>query len=324
MAQQPKNPFQDEELTVRMGQRDPLTVRGQSAAKSPGRTPTVEQAAAKIQPRTPTVEQPAARAPPGKTGAPMKPAAPTKLPAPAKQRSGAGSLTAIPQRKEEGVRYSSTFDSVDQTRTNTRLGRTVSSPGGDLQPAKRTLSRDEMKAVATRFDGTVVPASVAMSSSNLRPVEPEVASTPGSRDPLLSRVVLDQFAPETNPRYARREAGHIFVWDFANAMGCKVPRYRATGELTLEQVCSWFRTLGTDAGWIKITGQRAVELATGGAPVIALPRNPRLMLLAVARPDEQGSDGLPLLSSACQRQRGSRLTAAEAFGERHADYYFHE
>jgi hypothetical protein len=44
----------------------------------------------------------------------------------------------------------------------------------------------------------------------------------------------------------------------------------------------------------------------------------------VARPDARGKDGLPLLASACSRNCGNQLTVVEAFGERYADYYFHD
>jgi hypothetical protein len=239
---------------------------------------------------------------------------------PALPSSGPSSNPAL--RREEGPRFSSTFDGRDTTRTEVLLGQR---PTRSAEvPALRVPTREAMKAVSARFDGMTAGYAVVQPPSRLKPLEPDVSSTPGARDPLLTRVVLDQFAPEVNPRYARGEAGHLFAWDFTHAMGCAVPRFRAGGELTLGQICAWLRTLSADAGWVLVSSRRASELAATGAPVLVLPKTPRSALIAVARPDRRGSDGLPLLASACSRACGSQLTVAQAFGEPRADFYFHE
>jgi hypothetical protein len=54
-----------------------------------------------------------------------------------------------------------------------------------------------------------------------------------------------------------------------------------------------------------------------------MPKASGASLLAVGRPDEVDADGAPLLASACSLRRGNRLTTREAFGQRHADYFFH-
>jgi hypothetical protein len=353
VPEQPKNPFGDDEVTVGMGSRHgPAARPGPRPAGQAGPRPTGTAA----DPSRSSGMLPPVKAAPGRAGpSPAAPGAALTKARPAPAASGAGpargsgagpavktspgqagptpgasaargsaSLTATPRRTSSGDGFASAFDSEEQTRTEVQRVRTLGAVPAVQPPPRRTLTKDEVKAVARRFDGNAVPSAAAMSASMLQPVNAEVVSAPGARDPLLSRVVLDQFAPEINRRYASRESGHIFVWDYANAMGCQVPRYRASGELSIAQVCSWFRTLAADAGWIKIVSSRAAELSGKGYPVIALPRNPQSMLLAVVRPDERGGDGMPLLASACRRHRGNKLTIGEAFGERQAEFYFHD
>lgn len=179
---------------------------------------------------------------------------------PALRPSGTSTNPAL--RREEGPRFTSTFDGRDTTRTEALLGQR---PTRSAEvPALRVPTREEVEAVSRRFDGMTAGRAVVQPPSRLKPLEPDVSSTPGARDPLLTRVVLDQFAPEVNPRYAKGEAGHLFAWDFTHAMGCAVPRFRAGGELTLGQLCAWLRTLSADAGWLLISARRAAELCRHG------------------------------------------------------------
>ncbi len=319
MAPGPRTPF-DDELTVSMSAEEREEAL-RAARKPVPRPPATAKQAARAGP------VPGAK--PGATGAHpalARPAGPGPSQArvtdvvPALRPPGTSTNPAL--RRQEGPRFDSTFDGQDTTRTEVLLGQR---PTRSVEvPSLRVPTREEMKAVSARFDGMTAGRAVVQPPSRLTPLEPDVSSTPGARDPLLTRVVLDQFAPEVNPRYARGEAGHLFVWDFTHAMGCAVPRFRAGGELTLGQLWAWLRTLSADAGWLLVSARRVSALAATGAPVIALPRTPRSPLIAVARPDLRGKDGLPLLASACSRERGSQLTVAQAFGEPQADFYFHE
>jgi hypothetical protein len=226
-------------------------------------------------------------------------------------------VAAPPPRPAE--RFASSFGDV-AVKPGPALGRPQPQPAA---APGHPLTQAEVSAVAARFDGRRAAASAEVPAAQFKPLEVEATSQPGARQAVLTRAVLDQFAPETNSRYAVGECGHVFVWDFTRAMGCATPRWKAARELTAEQVCAWFRSLGTTDGWIRVASARAAELLKAGHPVIAMPKASGASLLAVGRPDEVDADGAPLLASACGLRRGNRLTTREAFGLRHADYFFH-
>jgi hypothetical protein len=227
--------------------------------------------------------------------------------------------TVIPPVTTPKGRFASGFGEDKTKKFDAGLGRDRPS----LTPRPPSLSQLELQAVAERIDGSRPSPSVEIPAAQLAPLEFEATSFPGDRNPILTRAVLDQFAPETNARYEVGECGHVFVWDFTSAMGCPTPRWKGKLELSMAQVGSWFRSLSTDAGWIRLSPSRAAELALTGAVVVALPKGSAEVLLAVARPDELDEDGGPLLATACSRQRGNKLTVRQAFGQRHADYFYH-
>ncbi len=290
-----RNPFDDEERTV-TGEPFNIPARPQKPAPPPaGGKP------APLKPSgTPTVTMEKV----GRTGAPAP-----KVAVPA----------VIPPVTTPKGRFASGFGEDTTKRFDAAVGRDRPA----LTPRPATLSQLELQAVADRIDGSRPSPSVEIPAARLAPLEFEARSFPGDRNPVLTRAVLDQFAPETNARYQVGEGGHVFVWDFTSAMGCPTPRWKGTLELTMAQVGAWFRSLSTDAGWIRLSPSRAAELALTGAVVIALPKGSPQVLLAVARPDELDEDGSPLLATACSRQRGNKLTVRLAFGQRHADYFYH-
>jgi hypothetical protein len=226
-------------------------------------------------------------------------------------------VTSMPTRP--AGRFASAFGDDEKTQVDRLMGR----PRPTAPPQGPRLTPAELTAVAARFDGKRPSPSVEIPAAQLKPLEVEASSVPGDRHALLTRAVLDQFAPETNSRYAEGECGHVFVWDFTRAMGCATPRWKRNIELTMEQVCAWFRSLSNAEGWIRVAATRAIELGKAGNPVIAMPKTAGLPLLAVLRPDDVDPEGAPLLASACSRKRGNRMTSREAFGQRHADFFFH-
>lgn len=95
-------------------------------------------------------------------------------------------------------------------------------------------------------------------------------------------AVIDQFAVETNPRYAPRNGntyGHIFLWDVTTAMGAEVPHWvdpsgapSAAGsgrELLPADVSMWLETHGERRGWRWVDADEAQQLAAQGHPVVA-------------------------------------------------------
>lgn len=284
-----KNPFEDEERTVAMpGDLSSKPKRPLSKVQTP-KTSALKPSSAPPVPSSPT----------GASSAKLAP------------------VVAPPRPRATG-RFASSFGE-ENTQMNLVMGKALPLP----KPSSPSLTPAAVQQVATRFDGKKAAPSVEVPVSQLRPMQLEVESEPGLRQALLTRAVIDQFAPETNSRYATGECGHIFIWDFTRAMGCATPRWKGKTELNMVQVCSWFRSLATGDGWIKIAATRASELLHLGHPVVAMPKTAGAALLAVGRPEDVDVDGTPFLSSACSRRRGARLTTREAFGQRHADYYFH-
>lgn len=188
---------------------------------------------------------------------------------------------------------------------------------------KRTQTTQQMRAVGERYTAQVAD-EVKVTGRHLAPLAAPIQSQPGARHPVLTLSVLEQFRPADNPRYAKNERGHLFIWDATTALGCGIPLYKGAGRLSLEDVVSWFRTLSNGRGWVRVSSMRALELCGKGHPVIALPKGstvePRI---ALCRPGPAGKDGTPLLVSACRAKKGNALSTQEALGARAAEYHFH-
>lgn len=188
--------------------------------------------------------------------------------------------------------------------------------------AKRPPPTQAMRAFGERYSKETA-AEVNVTGRQLVPLSAPIQSQPGARHPVLTTSVIDQFRPGENPRYQKGERGHLFAWDVMTAMGVQIPLYKGAGRLTLDDVVSWFRTLSNGRGWVRISTARAVELASRGYPVVALPRGNVEPRIGICRPGPAGKDGAPVLACGCRAKRGAALMTAEALGVRHAEYYFH-
>ena len=187
---------------------------------------------------------------------------------------------------------------------------------------KRTQTTQQMRAFGEKYSAQVSD-EVKVTGRHLAPLAAPLQSQPGARHPVLTASVLEQFRPADNPRYAKGERGHLFIWDATTALGCGIPLYKGGGRLSLEDVVSWFRTLANGRGWVRVSTLRAVELCSKGHPVIAIPKGNVEPRIALCRPGPAGRDGAPLLVCACRSKKGAALSTQEALGARAAEYHFH-
>ncbi len=148
----------------------------------------------------------------------------------------------------------------------------------------------------------------------------------GDRSPDAYQLVIDQFAVGHNERYVEDGPGkpraHIFVWDVTRAMNAEVPHFAGPKELSLGQTCDWVRHEGPMRGWLRTEAAAALEAANAGYPVLALPKDSRVKLVAVVRPGRPGTDGKPRLAAAAVA-RGTDLGTFEALGVFAVEYYAH-
>lgn len=159
-----------------------------------------------------------------------------------------------------------------------------------------------------------------------------IAAAAPTRSPVSSRTaeryqaVLDQFAVETNPRYAPRTSntyGHIFVWDVTCAMGVEVPHWvDASGEPTSAgigrellpaDVPLWLEAHGARHGWRWVSAEEAQTLASAGHPVIACAPVTNATRLGMVRPGPANPLG-PWVALAGSRPQ-ARVLATEAMGQ---------
>jgi hypothetical protein len=195
---------------------------------------------------------------------------------------------------------------------------------GDGQAVRRAPEESGPR-VTTRFRGDAAPPELQG-----RDVWKAVLAPAQSREGRRSRAALEQvvhqFAVATNPRYVEdapgRPRAHIFVWDVSRAMGCEVPHFLGAKELTLAQTCDWLRHEGPMRGWRKLGELLVLEAVDAGQLVIAMPRDIKLKLMAVAAPQPPPADGKPRLTGAALR-RGVGLTNLECFGVRPLEYFVH-
>ncbi|MBI3184575.1 MAG: hypothetical protein HYZ28_20765 [Myxococcales bacterium] len=190
-----------------------------------------------------------------------------------------------------------------------------------------TLADDEEEeatAVDQVFDGET-PAKGVTSREMIAIVAP-LQSREGRRSQKIYQLVIDQFAVGKNPRYdpdaPGKPRGHIFVWDVTRALNVEVPHFYGGRELGSPQTCNWLRQEGPGLGWHRVPVQRAVEAAGAGMPVLVMPKDVKIALIAVARPKDLDPSGRPLLSAAALK-RGNKLTVQDAFGVPLVDYFLH-
>jgi hypothetical protein len=184
--------------------------------------------------------------------------------------------------------------------------------------------QEETTDVAAVYDGKT-PAKGVSSRDLWKGINAPLQSREGRRSAKLYQLVIDQFAVGNNPRYepdGDKLRTHIFIWDVTKAMNIEVPHFVGARELSAGQTCHWVRTEGPSRGWFKADPFRALEAANEGMPVLAMPRDIKLNLMAVVRPGEMGQDRRPLLSAAA-RQRGNDLLTMDALGVMAVEYFYH-
>ncbi len=199
--------------------------------------------------------------------------------------------------------------------------------GARRGPAPRAGSGDDEEDTGFDhvFDGTAAPEALR-TRDLFKALQPPVQSREGRRSREAYRLVLDQFAVGTNPRYEPDAPGkpraHIFVWDVTRAMGVEIPHFLGGRELNLAQTVDWIRHEGPMKGWRRCSELDAWQAANAGHPVIALPKEVRLKLLAMARPGDFNTDGKPFLSAAAL-ERGNGLSVKQAFNVFAVEFYSH-
>ena len=218
---------------------------------------------------------------------------------------------------------SSAFDDDEEERTqlDTVMGK-VHSP---VQPSLADEDDEETTVVELEVDGET-PLPEVISRDAWRAIDAPVQSRSGRRSAGLYRRVIDQFAVAANPRYAPdpgdKVRAHIFIWDVTRAMNAEVPHFVGAREQNLNQTCDWLRLDSHGVGWRRADAPGAIAAANKGLPVLVLPKEIKLKMIAIVRPGDPDPDGNPYLSAA-GHQRGNRLTISEAFATFGADYFIH-
>lgn len=268
--------------------------------------------------------RPAAAPPRARTASAVVPVAPAPAGAPPAPRrptvEAQTGFDASPPRRQ-------TRDSVFAVDELEEMSKVEMMLQGKVRPkappvVKRTQTTQQMRTFGEKYAAQVAD-EVKVTGRHLAPLAAPLQSQPGARHPVLTTSVLEQFRAADNPRYAKGERGHLFIWDATTALGCGIPLYKGGGRLTLEDVVSWFRTLANGRGWVRVSTLRALELCSKGHPVIALPKGNVEARIALCRPGPAGRDGAPLLVSACRNKKGTALSTQEALGARAAEYHFH-
>lgn len=196
------------------------------------------------------------------------------------------------------------------TAYDTLLGKTLSSPG---RIVAQVPTLDGMKAAPGLSERQ--PVAVVLPYENAS----------DQRSPAAYAAAIDQFAVATNARYFPDEGNisraHLFVWDVSRAMGCEIPHFIRGRQQTLEQTCLWLREKSSAAGWVRVALARGLEHAKSGGPTVVVPRDTKLSMIGVLRPNTDPS-GKPLIAAA-GRRRGGTLSLIDAIGVPFVDCFVH-
>jgi len=157
------------------------------------------------------------------------------------------------------------------------------------------------------------------------PVTAPLTSGTALRSPDLLVQVIAQFEVETTPRYAPRNGKtycNIFVWDVTRALGCEVPHWWLSTELTANALAGWLAKVGPIHGWEMAHKKVACAYAKEGKPAIAIWKNPGAGPghIAVLVPSRFESETEIAQAGKTNFSRGS-LT--RGFGARSVTFYVH-
>ncbi len=213
---------------------------------------------------------------------------------------------------------SSGFDEDERTNTDAVMG--------NVAALELDADEEEVTNVSPIFDGLSAPEELT-STDTWKATVPRVTSRAGRRSSALYYKVIDQFAVGNNPRYEPDASGksrmHVFVWDVTRAMNCEVPHFLSGRELSIGQTVDWLRFEGHNRGWRRGNAQSAAEAAERGEVALAVPKDGKVKLIAVARPGGLDSDGFPRVAAAIA-EFGNDLSAVEALQTAQIDYFTHE
>lgn len=188
-------------------------------------------------------------------------------------------------------------------------GLAMSSLSNDLSGKGSTSSTALYRAassaygVQSNYTGTAVTPVAAS-----KPCTPAITSNESSRSAALYRQVIDQFAVETNPRYAVNKKGHgdtycnIFMWDVTSAMGAEIPHWvdaqtgaprtypdtKGAREMSANSIYNWLHEQGNNYGWFEVTPEQAQALANQGRPVVTAFKKTGHGHVQVVCPSEDG------------------------------------
>jgi hypothetical protein len=187
------------------------------------------------------------------------------------------------------------------------------------------LAAEENTSVGRTFDGQTAPPELT-NRDLWRAINPPLQSREGRRSADLYKQVLNQFAVGTNPRYEPdapdKPRAHIFVWDVTRAMNAEIPHFAGAREQTLAQTCDWMRREGTMRGWRRADMAAAIQAANQGMPVVAMPKDQTIRLMAMVRPGDPDVDGRPRFAGATL-ERGNDMGCKDTFGVMALEYFVH-
>lgn len=213
---------------------------------------------------------------------------------------------------------SSGFDDDERTNTDVMMGN-VAAPQFDED-------EEEVTVTTPIYDGVSAPEELT-SLDTWKATTAPVQSKFGRRSASTYGRVIDQFAVGNNPRYEPDAQGrsrmHIFVWDVTRAMNCEVPHFLGGRELSLGQTVDWLRFDSNNRGWKRANAAQAAQAADRGEAALALPRDGKVKLLAVARPGGLDGEGFPRVAAAIA-EFGNDLSAVEALQTSLIDYLVHD
>jgi hypothetical protein len=250
-----------------------------------------------------------AQTPSGKDGKPPPQA-------PARTSTGAFLAPVDPGTFRRENLASSFGDDEGRRRMDSLIGGGQRSPLADAPPPPLPTG--------VTFDG-LTPAPGMDARESWRALNAPVQGREGHRSPAVYSQAILQFAVGSNPRYdpdaPEKPRAHLFLWDVTRALGAEIPRFVGPLELNLAQTCDWIRHEGPMRGWRRVDPRQAREAAGAGMPVVLMPRDIKLKLLAVLLPG-LGPDGHPRVSAAAKK-RGNGLTVYEALGTVGVEAFLH-
>lgn len=168
------------------------------------------------------------------------------------------------------------------------VGQVLITPSASYLKSNQTFGGRQQLPLSTRYPGCVGPTV------------PRIQGYPQARTRKMYDEVIDQFAVETNPRYAPTTLStqcNVFVWDVTRAMSAEIPHVltktidaRASTEeyvwLTANSMGTWLEGQGSLHGWRRVVADDAQRFANLGHPTIASLFQSPIGHIGIVRPGE--------------------------------------